>query len=672
MKRTIHGAAQLRTLPFGVGALLLSILACSSTTTSPLGEGTAAAAAAPTGTMAVTGATTGAVTGAGGVAATTGSGVAGAPVAPTGTPTGGVSTGGTSGVMPSGAAGAATPGAAGAQNAAAGATSVAPTGDDPTAMSGAIVFSVPSQAFHGQLDVGMTTAVANAEIRYTTDGTVPTATSTLYAGTPLALTATTQLRAMPFVNGAVGGAVGTALYVARTFEHTSDLPIVLIEGYAAGKPTDKTVYFDAAVMTFEPVDGVASVANLPTLATRGGYHVRGQSSASFPQAPYKVEFWDNANQDVDYPLLGMPADSDWALIPPYYDRTLIRNPFVYELGAEMGLLAPRNRFAEVYINFEDGPVAADDYQGIYWISETIKNNKARFDLAQLRDETALPEIAGAYIFKFDQAAAEEPLITCTGSELIAGGFFGGGMRPGGMGNGGSGATMDPGTCWRDLEVVDPDPKSADDSAPPVLVAEQKAWLTDYVQQFHDTLHLEPIGDYAQFIDVASFVDYLILNELTFQVDAYVRSAYYHKDRDGLLTAGPLWDYNFALGGVGAQTAVPEGEDGGWRFSPGGRNVNNWYQRLTADPNFMALVNARYAELRQTLLADAAIQARIDGLIAPLTSSVERDFATWPVSDIITSETGFTGGPTAPTWEGQVQVMRDFLTARLGWMDTQLQ
>jgi len=54
-------------------------------------------------------------------------------------------------------------------------------------------------------------------------------------------------------------------------------------------------------MVFEPVAGTASLSNLPTIATRAGYHVRGQSSARFPQTPYRLELWDNADQDADYP-----------------------------------------------------------------------------------------------------------------------------------------------------------------------------------------------------------------------------------------------------------------------------------------------------------------------------------------------------------------------------------
>lgn len=535
----------------------------------------------------------------------------------------------------------------------------APAGDGngtaapPPSLIGEVSFSTPSQTFRDQIQVGMSAAIEGAEIRYTLDGLLPTASSTLYTGEPVTLTVTTQVRAQAFVGGAASGAVSTGLYIARTFDATSDIPIVIMDGYGMGKPTDKEVYFDAAVMIWEPVNGVASIASLPTLAMRGGYHVRGQSSQNFPQTPYKLELWDNEDKDLDYPVLGMPADSDWALIPPYYDRTLIRNPFTFTLGRDMGLQVPRVEFAEVYLNYDARVIGEADYQGIYWISETIKNNKVRTDLKELKEaDRGLPDISGGYIFKFDQAAAEEPQLTCTGADPLPSFGFGGGGGP---------RPDEGGTCWIDLEVVDPDP----------LNDEQMTWLTQYIQQFHDSIHQTPIGDYASYIDVPSFIDYLIISELTLNVDAYVRSAYYFKDRDQKLKAGPLWDYNFALGGVGAQSATPQSEnDTGWRFS-GTRNVNNWYQKLTADPSFMAQVKARYTALRQTHLSEAAIEQRMNGLSAPLSQAVVRDFAKWPVSSVIESSEGFLGGPTAPTWEGQLQGMRDFLRARLAWMDANL-
>jgi hypothetical protein len=555
-----------------------------------------------------------------------------------------VSGGGSGGAVAGGSAGV----AAGGDVAASGAGTGAGTGgmSEPAAnptLLGDVLFSAPSQTFRDSIEVGMSTSVAGAEIRYTTDGQPPSVTSTLYAGSPLSFTATTELRAQAFVAGAVAGQPSTGLYVARTFDASSDLPILIVDGYGGGKPADKEVYLRAAFMLFEPSDGMASMSSLPTVATRSGYHVRGQSSAGFPQSPYKVELWDNADQDADYALLGMPADSDWALIPPYYDRSLLRNPLVYDLGRDLGLEAPRWRFAEVYLNYEGRALSEGDYQGIYWFSETIKNANVRTNLKQLReDDTTLPDISGGYIFKFDQAAAEEPLLECTGSEPISGGF-GGPM-------GGDG------TCWVDLEVVDPELPNA----------EQESWLTTHIQSFHDSLHQSPIGGYAEYIDVPSFVDYLIINELTRNVDAYVRSAFYFKDRDGKINAGPLWDYNFSLAVGGSNTIDPSG---GFQFE-GTRNVNNWYPKLVADPAFMAQVSARWLELRQSFLSETALDARVTALAAPLANAVVRDYAKWPVAEVI-EQNDFIRGPTVATWEGQVEALRTFIRARVTWMDAEL-
>ncbi len=627
--------------------------------------------------------------GKGGAAAGTGTGSGGKTV----TGAGGKGTGGKSNAA-TGATGGTDKGTT------AGGGSKAPTSTDTSTdpvgttnpLLGDVAFSTPSQSFKNQIEVGLSTTVSGAEIRYTVDGKVPTASSTAYSGTPLTLKETTQVRAQAFVNGTASGAASTGIYIARTVDLTSDIPIIFVDGYGSGKPCDKEVSLDAAVMIWEPVNGEASLSSLPTVAARVGYHARGQSSITFPQLSYKIEFRDNADKDLDYPILGMPADSDWALIAPYYDRTLIRNPFTYTLGKDMGMAVARTAFAEVYVNYTKDPIGDAAYQGIYWVSETIKNNKVRQNLKQLKEtDTDAAKLSGAYIMKFDQMAAEEPKLTCTGSNPLPGmsmGAFGGGAMGGGAVGGGAvgggafggGATTTPptsgctmkmgsfgtgtgqaGTCWTDLEVVDPVPLNAD----------QKTWITTYIQQFHDSLHKTPIGDYAQYIDLPTFIDYMIISEMTLNVDAYTKSAYYFKDRDEKLKAGPLWDYNFALGGVGAMNATPQStSDTGWRYS-GNRNINNWYPKLATDPNFMAQVKTRYTELRKTLLSQSAIDERINTLSAPLKKAITHDYTKWPVSSVIPSTTGFYGGPTAPTWDGQIKAMRDFLTARLAWMDTNL-
>lgn len=498
-------------------------------------------------------------------------------------------------------------------------------------LTGDITFSAPSGTFQGEVSVSLGSLVSGAEIRYTTDGRPPTATSPSYSGTPLRFTRTTQLRAQAFVGGTPTGAPGTAMYVARALNTAHDLPVLLLDGYGGGAPGRD--YLDVAVMEFQPVNGSTSIAAAPTLVSRAGFHLRGNSSAMFPKTPYRLELRDNTDDDADLPLLGMPEDSDWVLRGPYTDKALIRDAFIYSLGRDLGKAAPRFAFAEVYVNTDAQAVAADDYLGVYLIVETIKNSKNRLDLKQLEeDDVELPKIQGGYIFKFEWMAAEEPTLPCQGADQ---------------------------TCWHYLEVVDPNP----------LNTAQRDWLTQHIQQFHDLLRTpgfaDPVTGYPAWIEIDSFVDQLIINELSREMDAYVRSAYFHKDREGKIVAGPLWDFDltFGVGGYFGNDQVS-----GWQYQQTRTPLaNDWFPRLLQDPAFVDRVKVRWQQLRQGALSNAQLAARINTLAAPLTNAAQRNFQRWP--NLTTRMLGPFITPTAATWQAQVQFMRDWMFRRTAWLDS---
>jgi hypothetical protein len=522
-----------------------------------------------------------------------------------------------------------------------GESSAAETTDATPTLLGDVQFSVPSQTFKGTLEVELS-APAGGEIRFTTDGSVPTAMSPMYEEA-LVLNSSTEVRAAVFTNGA-SGLLSTALYVARDFDVTSDLPLLVVDGYSEGKPTDKETYRRAAFMLFEPKDGVASLANLPTVATRSGHRLRGQSSQSYAKTPYRVELWDNSDEDADYPLAGLPAEADWALISLYVDRSLVRNAFVYELGREIGLQAPRVAFAEVYINHDAAVLTASHYQGVYNITETIKNGKQRLNLKQLKeDDTEEQKLSGGYILSFEYQAVEGVDIPCTGSEPFSRG------APGSF----TEIPVTTGFCFSDLELRDPEPASS----------AQQAWITTYLQQFHDTLHSDPVGAYEDFIDVGSFIDYFLVKELTRDMDAFVRSAYMHKDRDGKLVAGPLWDQDLSLGAGGFfDNLALEG----WQIA-NRRIVHDWFIALTRDPQFLEQLGDRWAELRTGPLSDASLTAALDAVSGPLAAAAARDHERWPISSVRTGSV--VQLPEGDTWEAQVNAVRDFVIQRAAWMDT---
>lgn len=538
-----------------------------------------------------------------------------------------------------------------------------------------VAISPPGGLFRGQVTVELESKSGTGEIHYTLDGSAPTLASPLYTE-PLQLDQTTQVRAQSFEAGSpLQGGAG-AVFVANGAEASSDLPLLVLDGFGGGKPDRKVdgdwVTQEVAVVVIEPVNGTADLSGAATLATRAGYHVRGQSSASFEKAPYKVEFWDELNDDLDLPLLGMPAESDWALIGPYEDRSLIRNAFAFELGRQLGLQAPRYEFAEVYVNQDGGALDNADYEGVYMVAETIKNSKRRLNLKELDEsDTEADKVTGGYIFKFDWAAAEEPLVQCTGAPAVQHAFGtcpseGAGQFPavmcgggGGLGGGGGGGIGGMGgstsaTCWADLEVVDPGTPNA----------EQMAFLTEYITDLNDTLHQSPLGPYADYIDITSFVDTLILNELLRNGDAYTRSVYFHKERGGKVVAGPLWDFNLILADGG--TTFCNNNPVGWAYEFR-RGSNDWFQRLVSDATFLDLVRARWRELRGSVLSQGALDTTIATTAAPLANAAARDYERWPICDVAQ---GIFSVPEGDTWQAQLDVMSAFLQARAEWLDSQ--
>ena len=64
---------------------------------------------------------------------------------------------------------------------------------------------------------------------------------------------------------------------------------------------------------------------------------------------------------------------------------------------------------------------------------------------------------------------------------------------------------------------------------------------------------DPVNGYAKYIDVDSFVDYFIANELSVAIrTAYRISTFMYKRKDsdgGKLFMGPIWDFNLGFGNV---------------------------------------------------------------------------------------------------------------------------
>jgi hypothetical protein len=131
-----------------------------------------------------------------------------------------------------------------------------------------------------------------------------------------------------------------------------------------------------------------------------GIEVRGAYSASLPQKPYGFETRDSVAENLNVSLLGMPEENDWILLANYNDKAFLRNSLAGQIFRSMGHYAPRTMHCEVIVN--------GSYNGIYVLTEKIKRDKNRVDIARLEPtENHGDYVTGGYIFKTDYSSSED-------------------------------------------------------------------------------------------------------------------------------------------------------------------------------------------------------------------------------------------------------------------------
>ncbi|HIO72175.1 MAG TPA: T9SS type A sorting domain-containing protein, partial [Flavobacteriales bacterium] len=331
-----------------------------------------------------------------------------------------------------------------------------------------------------------------------------------------------------------------------------------------------------------------------------GIELRGETSLGFAKKSYGFEFWDWLGNDVDVSFLNFPAEEDFILYGPYSDKSLLNNALAMKLARNMGHYSSRTRFVELVIN--------NDYKGVYLVMEKIKRDNDRVDVATLNPiDTTGDQLTGGYIFRIDKGVYDGWTSQYPGyasSALV------------------------------DFQFYYPDQVD--------IVPQQKVYIQAYVDSFENAVaspsFLDSAGNhYSEFIDLRSFVDNFILNELSKNVDAYRLSTYFYKDRDSLggkITASPFWDFNLAF----ANADYCGGEDStGWEYyqcaGPGPFPSPFWWDAMLGDTMFVNALRCRWDSLRQTIFHADTINAYIDSMETYLMESQTRNFLRWPVMGI---------------------------------------
>lgn len=415
------------------------------------------------------------------------------------------------------------------------------------------------------------------------------------------------------------------------FRGDSELPLIILD--SAAQPILNEPKIDATLSILNSGDGrLNTLSDVPTTVTRIRIEIRGSSSQFFEKKSYSFETVDASGKDRGVSLLGLPRESDWILYGPYSDKTLMRNYLAYDLSNKIGRYAPRTRFAEVFVRDTQAPLD-QQYAGVYLLVESIKRGKDRVDVRPLK-KGKRQGLSGGYILKIDRVGGPETYFT---SEL--------------------------GTI---LGYVAPRGERLDD--------EQRAWIKNDFSRIERTLaghdFLDPQDGYSKHVDVESFIDHFLLNELFKNVDAYFLSTFLHKQGDGKLAMGPIWDLDLSSGNA-SYGGVWNAE--GWMLFPEeprrAASAPFWWDRLLEDPSFRSRLLERWRQLRGEQFSEDALFLTIDDTARSLDSAQRRNFERWPV---LGSYVWPNPRPYATSYSEEVRQLKTWFAKRIEWMDANIE
>lgn len=379
--------------------------------------------------------------------------------------------------------------------------------------------------------------------------------------------------------------------------------------------------------------------------------LRGNTTAHQPKRPFRLKL------DSKTDLFGMGKSKHWILLANYFDRSNLRNKLSYDFGMSLGLAGCESTFVNVIFNGQ--------YSGVYQLCEAIRIEEGRVDIFSWADtadrianiiaqqeklnesqrdllalgmkndlswvttgvhdgytisdyyDTSTLSITGGYLIENDYYYDEKVKFTTENSVK--------------------------------LQFHGPENLSSN--------PEMLNYIQTYIQDMEDALYspnrVNSHGlHYTDYLDIDSFLDFFMVNQLFKSVELFYKSCYMYKDVDGLLTFGPIWDMDYSSGNhVNLDTLSAR-----YDCWPHGQSTDReyWFRAVYNDPYFMILLCEHWAKIQDNL---DELMAEFDVLAEAFPEEAKMNFEYWNYYQYDSQ------------WE--VDTLRTWLTNRRNWMNEQL-
>ena len=265
---------------------------------------------------------------------------------------------------------------------------------------------------------------------------------------------------------------------------------------------------------------------------------RGNSTFTYyPKKAYQIKLSDKTD------LLGTGEKvKTWVLLANYGDATLMHDKLFKDLAADLGM--PYTVNCDWVNLYYDG-----EYRGVYLLSEKNSVGGTGVDITDM--EEAYEEVNAAYgedmaVAEGQNAYGQTYLYTENLTEL----------------------DNNTGGWLIELHLQEVDEANGfytkkgvgvNVRSPEWAGKEAMEYISEYYQAFEDAVYAtDEDGNYTgynaetgkyfyEYMDMTSLIQTFLLQELALNPDGFISSLYFHKDVDGILYAGPIWDQDMTLG-----------------------------------------------------------------------------------------------------------------------------
>ena len=395
--------------------------------------------------------------------------------------------------------------------------------------------------------------------------------------------------------------------------------------------------FESTIYVLDRTDGLANCLSdfqnktIVQVHERVSVHFRGDSSLNFMKHQMAVNL-ANATES----FVGLPQGSKWVLHAPWIDSSLMRNQVAHWMYRNTGRYSPRTRHVVVFM--EDKVDHLDthmnlstlkkSYRGIYLLLEKISFERNRLGLAENSPKCTNDEINGGWAWQYNPLTfgVYSPNLVMDQYQNM----FGLGERP-------------------VLEY--PPGETLSKPMRDFFISPGTGPLPSLFRYLFD--NMTDVEGLERHIDIGSYVDYILHTELSLNQDAYRRSAWFFKDRNQPINAGPVWDFNLAYG-LGAK-----------------KDVKNWimensiaWKRLRCNYKLAGLLIQRWESLRLGPWSNLSIESFIDDSSFPIRQMLKH-CKNWRSRDL---GCAFVSQSNSETYDAQVRLLKMSVISRATWID----